>query len=115
MRSSKPVPSGHATMRFDPLLLDLPHEFETARLVIRAPRPGVGRVMPDALVETLEALRRFPASLRWALDEQTVQSAESFCRRGAAMWLLRADLPMLLFHKADQELVGGCGLHRFDW
>jgi RimJ/RimL family protein N-acetyltransferase len=100
---------------FDPLLLDIPHEFETGRLLIRAPRPGDGRVVHEAVVETLEDLRRYPSSMRWALETPTVERSESFCRRGAALWLLRADLPMLLFRRADGEFVGGSGLHRFDW
>ena len=100
---------------FDPLLLDLPHEFETEHLLIRAPKPGDGAVVHAATVETLEDLRRFPSSMRWAMDLPTVERAESFCRRSAALWLLRADLPMLLFLKTDGEFVGGAGLHRFDW
>jgi RimJ/RimL family protein N-acetyltransferase len=100
---------------FDPILLDLPEQFETERLVLRAPRPGDGRVVHEATVETLAELRRFPSSIRWARDKPTLEVAESFCRRSAALWLLRADLPMLLFNKADGEFVGGTGLHRFDW
>jgi RimJ/RimL family protein N-acetyltransferase len=102
-------------MIFDPLLLDLPDEFETDRLRIRAPRAGDGRVVHEATVETLDDLRRFPSSLRWAVDVPSPERAESFCRRGAALWLLRADLPMLLFHKDTGEFVGATGLHRFDW
>ena len=102
-------------MTFDPLLLDLPDQFETERLLIRAPHTGDGPVVHEAIMETLDDLRRFPSSLRWALETQTLERAESFCRRGAAFWLLRADLPMLLFRKADGEFVGGSGVHRFDW
>ena len=102
-------------MIFDPLLLDLPDQFETERLRIRAPRSGDGAAVHEATVETLEDLRRYPSSMRWALDTPTLERAESFCRRSAALWLLRADLPMLLFHKTDGEFVGGTGLHRFDW
>jgi len=102
-------------MIFDPLLLDLPDQLETERLWIRAPHAGDGPAVYEATVETLEDLRRFPSSLRWAIDTPSVERAESFCRRGAALWLLRADLPMLLFHKAAGEFVGGTGLHRFDW
>jgi RimJ/RimL family protein N-acetyltransferase len=100
---------------FDPLLLDIPDQFETERLWIRAPRAGDGKVVHAATVETLEDLRRFPSSIRWAAEKPTVERAESFCRRSAALWLLRADLPMLLFNKADEDFVGGTGLHRFDW
>ena len=102
-------------MMFDPLLLDLPDHFETERLQIRAPRAGDGVALYEATVETLEDLRRFPSSLSWSMDTPSVDRSESYCRRSAALWLLRVDLPMLLFHKASREFVGGTGLHRFDW
>lgn len=99
----------------DPILLDFPDRLQTARLDIRAPRPGDGAVVHDSIAETLQDLRAFPASMAWAQAEQTVASSERFCRQGAAQWLLRTDLPMLLFDRATGEHVGGCGLHRFDW
>src|SRR5919201_1794556 len=88
---------------FDPLLLDLPDQFETERLTVH-----------EAIVETLDDLRRFPWAMPWAMEPPSVERAESFCRRGAANWLLRADLPMLLFRKNDRAFVGSSGLHRFD-
>jgi RimJ/RimL family protein N-acetyltransferase len=102
-------------MLFDPLLLDLPEQLDTQRLLIRPPRRGDGRAVYEAVVETLDELRRYPSSLRWALEEPTPERSESFCRRGAALWQLRVDMPLLLFDRADGTLVGASGLHRFDW
>lgn len=104
---------------FNPVLLDLPDRIETARLVLRAPRPGDGEVVLAGVMETIEDLRRFPASMSWALAEQTRDSAEEYCRRGAAGWLLRNDFPFLLFQRGadgtEGAHVGNCGIHRFDW
>jgi hypothetical protein len=100
---------------FNPVLLDIPDHLETDRLVVRAPRPGDGPMVHASILETLEDLRRFPASLPWAIGVQAVENSEEFCRRGAANWLLRADLPMLIFKRGSGEHAGNCGLHRFDW
>jgi hypothetical protein len=67
------------------------------------------------VVETLRDLRRFPASMAWAMEEPAVEKSEEFCRRGEANWLLRAEFPMLVFARADGAHVGNCGLHRINW
>jgi len=100
---------------FNPILLDLPQELTTNRLLLRPPRPGDGSVVHAAVMATLSDLRRFPASMIWAMSEQTLESAEEWCRRGAAGWLLRNDFPLLVFRHGDGEHVANCGLHRFDW
>jgi RimJ/RimL family protein N-acetyltransferase len=100
---------------FNPVLLDLPSTLSTERLLLRAPQPGDGAVVHESVAETLEDLRRHPSSMPWALAEQTVATAEEYCRRGAAGWLLRNDFPFLLFRRADGAHVGNCGIHRFDW
>jgi RimJ/RimL family protein N-acetyltransferase len=99
----------------DPLLFDFPDSFESERLVIRAPRPGDGRAVYDASVETLADLRAFPASLPWAMAEPSVELSESFCGTGHANFIQRKDLPMLLIERGSGSLVGASGLHRFDW
>jgi RimJ/RimL family protein N-acetyltransferase len=100
---------------FNPVLLDIPDHLETARLLLRAPRPGDGGILNASVLETLDDLRRYPASMIWAMDPQPVHRTEEFCRRGAANWIIRADFPMLLFRRDTGEHAGNCGLHRFNW
>jgi RimJ/RimL family protein N-acetyltransferase len=95
-----------------PLLRDFPDHFETQRLLIRAPRPGDGKAINEAVHESLTELQ---AWMPWAYDEQTVEYSESYARRFAAKFALREDLAMLMFRKSDGQLVGGTGLHRIDW
>ena len=99
----------------DPVLLDLPASVETARLMLRPPQPGDGPALHAAIVESLAKLRRFLASLPWVAAEQTLDSAESYCRTSQANFLARKDLPFLMFEKATGELVGATGLHRMVW
>src|SRR5262245_40178921 len=99
----------------NPLLVKIPEQFESRRLILRAHRSGDGPVLHDALVESIAELRRFLWMLPWVAEEQTQDSAEIRCRRCAANFLSRTDLPYLAFERSTGRLVGGVGLHRTDW
>lgn len=99
---------GHA----HPILLDFPDHFETERLLIRAPRPGDGQAMNDAIRDSLAHLKPW---MPWAQNLQTVNETETNLRRGAARFILREDLWLLLFRKSDGLFVGSSGLHRINW
>ena len=94
------------------MLLEIPDSFQTERLIIRAPRAGDGAAVNEAVRESLEHLRPW---MPWADHEPSVDESEESVRRGAARWILREDLWLLLFRKSDGMYVGGSGLHRMDW
>lgn len=103
----------------NPLLLDFPDEFETERLIIRAPRPGTGAFINQAIRESINELRPW---MPWAQDEPTVEESEAVCRRSHARFLMREDLTLHLwlkdgapFNLSDGAFAGGSGLHRMDW
>lgn len=98
-----------------PALRDVPEQFETDRLLIRCPKVGDGQVVYESVVESLSALREFPASLPWAHTEPSLEASELFCREGQASYLLRTSMPMLLFMKESGVHVGNSGLHSFEW
>ncbi len=100
---------------FNPVLLDLPHQFETERLLVRAPRPGDGPTIYASVLETLDDLRGYPASLPWAQEDPHVDKSEEHARRGAANWIVRADFPVFAFRRDNGDHVCNCGLHRFNW
>jgi RimJ/RimL family protein N-acetyltransferase len=104
-----------AKSAFNPVLLDIPDRIETGRLLLRAPRPGDGAMVNASVLETLNDLRRHPASMPWAMEEQPVGATEEYCRRGAANWIIRADFPMLALRRDGGEHAGNVGLHRFNW
>ena len=56
-----------------PILRDIPEEFETVRLLLRAPRPGDGAEAHAAIVESAERLRVW---IPWAKPEITVEEEE---------------------------------------
>lgn len=99
----------------EPILRDIPELLESSRLRIRPPRPGDGRIVFDAVRESLFDLRRFPASLGWALAEPSLETSERYCREAYSNFLARRDLPLLLLLKDSDIVVGSSGLHRMDW
>ena len=99
----------------DPILIDLPMAIETPRLLLRPPQPGDGAALHPALVETIVELRRFLGGLAWVAQEQSLESAETWCRTAHANFLTRKDLPFLLLDKATGDVVGATGLHRTVW
>lgn len=100
---------------FDPILLDLPQNLETERLLLRPPQAGDGKALFAAVAESLPELRRFLNSLPWVAAEQSVEASEVYCRTAQANFLGRKDFPFLLFDKASGQLVGASGLHRVVW
>ena len=96
----------------DPLLLDLPEEIATRRLVLRPPRAGDGRAMNEAVVESIEALQRW---MPWATPAPSPEQSESWCRKSAADFLARRQLPMLMFLLDDGSFAGSSGMHVVDW
>lgn len=99
----------------DRLALDVPEQIETARLLLRCPRPGDGAVVHASVVESLEALRAFPASLPWAMAEPAVEISETFCRNGRERYLARDEFSLLVFLRGTMTHIGNVGLHDFDW
>jgi RimJ/RimL family protein N-acetyltransferase len=98
-----------------PLLIDLPESVNTERLTIRCVRPGDGFRVHDAFVDSIDELRQFPASLRWALEAPSIDRFEAFCREGYANFIARRDFCFLLLLRGTDTMVGCCGLHRPNW
>lgn len=99
----------------DPLLFPVPNSLETERLHLRSFRTSDAPQLHEALLESIAELREHLWFLPWVAEEQTLQSAEARCRRAEANFLVRADLPYLVFARNTGRLVASAGLHRTDW
>lgn len=99
----------------DPLRHPVPEFLETERLHLRHFRLGDAAPLHEALRESITALRTHLWFLPWVAEEPTLASAEARCRAAQANFLLRADLPYLVWAKATGRLLGSAGLHRTDW
>ena len=71
--------------------------------------------MHASVVESLDKLRQFPASLPWAMNDPSVQQSEAYCRDAYARFLARTGFPFLAFLKAERTHVGNLALHDVDW
>jgi len=96
----------------DPILLDFPDSFDTERLTIRAPRPGDGAQIAEAVRESLPELRPW---MPWAQGEPDAEAQEARIRKSIADWIARKDLLLLLLLKGTHTLAGSSGLHRIKW
>jgi RimJ/RimL family protein N-acetyltransferase len=99
----------------DPQVFPIPDRFETERLLLRVFEPEDAVQLHQALVESIDILRRFLWFLPWVAEEQTLLAAEVRCRRAKANFLLRTDLAYAVLEKTTGRLVGSVGLHRTDW
>ncbi|MCS6827415.1 MAG: GNAT family N-acetyltransferase [Caldilinea sp.] len=95
-----------------PILLDLPDQLESERLWLRAPRPGDGATINQAVRESFEALRPW---LPWATTLPTVAESEEFARRSAVSYLTREAFTWLLWNKQTGRLIGVSSLHDINW
>lgn len=94
-----------------PELLPLPTVVAGERVRIRPPHRGDGARLFEAIDEDRDHLR---AWLPWVDAHKTPDDTEAYVRKAHAWWMLREDLPLLV-ETVDGILLGGSGLHRFDW
>jgi len=103
-------------MNGDPPLIDIPERLEGERVVLLAPRAGLGAELAVVVAQSLSHLRPW---MVWAQEAPTAESAELVVRRMQAEFIARRDLAWQLYaRRADGSpgrLLGGTGLHRIDW
>ena len=107
------LPATQAVPTTPPLLLDIPTQLESERLVLRVPRAGDGLAIYEAVAESQENLRPW---LPFARETPAVANTETFARRSAVAFLRRESLNLLLFRKSDGRFVGVSGFNQhLDW
>ena len=96
----------------NPILLDIPAELKTPRLLLRIPRPGDGLAIYEAVEVSHEQLYPW---LFWTERITSPERAEIEMRQAAAHFLLRQDMVFLLCMQDDDHLLGAVTVHHFDW
>lgn len=95
-----------------PILIDIPTELESSRLLLRCPRPGDGIALNSVIIKSISELQPwFP----WAKQIPSIEDSEEVCRKFSAEFILRKDLVFHIFTRDNLELIGSCGLHRINW
>ena len=95
----------------EPILLDVPSEVSTARLLLRTPRAGDGVLVAASVRLSLAELKPW---LPWAKEEDTERDCEMWARRVAAEFLLRQQFHYAIFDHAGQH-VGNIGAMSPNW
>ncbi len=97
----------------EPILIDLPSEITTERLLLRVPRAGDGPRVNAAVVESAAELAPW---MPWANPTPKVDDSEVWCRDASARFLRREQVHFSIYLKDDPNYcLGNSGLHHVDW
>jgi ribosomal-protein-serine acetyltransferase len=94
------------------LLLDVPTELHTERLLVRAYRNGDGADLNAAIMCSLDHLTPW---MPWVNPAQTADESEVYARRMQAQWIERKDFVFQIRRKTDNAFMGALGLHDPEW
>jgi ribosomal-protein-serine acetyltransferase len=90
----------------------VPTSFETERLLIRAPRPGDGAAVNEAVRETIKKLQWW---MPWAKNTPTARQSEAFVRRSARRYRARTEFNLTGWDRRSRDFVLASGLHPRAW
>ncbi len=100
----------------DPVLIEVPERLETPRLLLLAPRPGLGPILNRAVLEAQEHLKPW---MPWAHETPSVEQSEAIARRMQTQFLQRQHLAYYVHEREPDgtagRLIGGAGLHSLEW
>ncbi|MFD1387725.1 GNAT family N-acetyltransferase [Oceanobacillus sp. FSL W7-1293] len=96
----------------EPILLSFPDQFETERLIIRAPKPEDWKSIYTAMQASINELKPW---LPFARQEQTEQDVQKTTKEAYLNFLSREDLRFHAFDKETGEFMISSGLHRINW
>ncbi len=95
------------------LLLDIPMQLETERLLLRAPRQsGDGSIINEAIKDSLNELK---AWLPFAQKLPTIEDTEVNSRVAHINFLKRESFRFLIFDKETNDFIGITSLESIDW
>jgi len=96
----------------DPILINIPEQIETPRLMLRIPRIGDGAEINLAVVESAAELAPW---MPWAVPTPDVANTETWVRKAAAGFISREALNWKLLLKDDCQYAGVIGFPRLNW
>jgi ribosomal-protein-serine acetyltransferase len=97
----------------NPILIDVPLQIETERLILRAPQQaGEGNIVHQAIKDSINELKQW-LDLFQAIP--TVEETEILLRNAHIDFLKRESFRYLIFHKGTNDFIGTASLHRINW
>lgn len=95
-----------------PILLDLPEELSTERLLLRVVRPGDGSHLHTAVCASQEHLKKW---MPWAVEPMDEAGYEAYAREQYAKFLRREEFQFLLYLHGSDAVIGSVGFHHVRW
>jgi RimJ/RimL family protein N-acetyltransferase len=96
----------------NPVMLEVPDNIETERLILRMPLPGDGRVVNEAIKASIAELKPW---LGFAQNLPSIEDTETNTRKAHANFITRKALRYLVFCKETNQFIGSTGFHIIDW
>ncbi|MFF3024672.1 GNAT family N-acetyltransferase [Gottfriedia sp. NPDC057948] len=97
----------------NPILLDVPLQIETDRLILRAPlQAGDGNVVYQAINASFSELKQW---LHLFQSIPTIEETEILLRNAHIDFLKRESFRYLIYHKDTNDFIGTASLHRINW
>ncbi|MGG4491110.1 GNAT family N-acetyltransferase [Metabacillus idriensis] len=97
----------------NPILIDVPLQIETDRLILRAPQQACeGKAVNQAIKDSINELKQWLALFQ---EIPTVEETEILLRNAYIDFLKRESFRYLIFHKGTKDFIGTASLHRINW
>lgn len=97
----------------NPLIIDVPLQIETERLILRAPhQTGDGNIVNQAIRDSFKELK---AWLPFAQELPSVEETEVNLRNAHIIFLKREGFRFLIFRRDTNDFIGSASFHGIDW
>jgi len=98
---------------YNPLLLEIPTQLTTERLILRAPNhSGDGNIVNQAIRDSFTELK---AWMPFAQEIPSIEETEINLRNAHINFLKRESFRFLIFHKDTDEFIGAASFQGIDW
>lgn len=95
-----------------PILIDVPMPILTPRLELRPRHVGEGKILIQAVRESLQNLERW---MPFAHKDVREEQMEEHCRTALANFITRQDFTLSIYERTTGRFVGSTGLHQPNW
>jgi ribosomal-protein-serine acetyltransferase len=90
-------------------------KIENDQIVLQIIQTSDAHDLFSAIQNTLTELRKFPASLVWALEEPNLQASKAFCQSRLIALLNQENFVFIIRLNASNDFLGVMDIHNIDW
>ena len=90
-------------------------QIENDEIILSILQESDAQDLYEAVKNTLVDLRKFPASLPWAIEEPELESSKTFCRSRLQALLNKENFVFTIRLKENNALLCIMDIHKIDW